>query len=203
MLRRLLMASSGGGPGPSYAEWDPAAHGGGITISGGGLVATGSGALGLGIARGDTALTGDQYFEVSFIPNADSVGVGVCAVGQNLGNYLGQNSTGAGYYLPSADTYLAASVAYNGSTDSSSPATVGIAFKASTNEGWVRRADGGGWEGGGDPTTGTSPTFTLAAGVYYPACTPYTAGNGECTLNAGQSAFAKWTPSGGFTGVTV
>jgi hypothetical protein len=197
----LLLASVGGG-GATYAGWDATAHGGGITISGAGRVATGSGSVGVGIARGDRSIGADAYFEVSFVPNVDNVGVGVCTTAVNLGNYLGQEAAGAGYYLPSADVYIAAAAAYNGSSDATTPAVVGIAFKPSTREGWVRRADGTGWEGGGDPTTGTSPTFTMAAGTYYPACTPYTAGNGECTINAGQDPFVLWTPSGGFAGIT-
>jgi hypothetical protein len=200
MLRGLMADASAAGP--SYAVWDATAHGGGITISGGGRVATGSTPLGLGIARTNIPITADSYFEVSFVPNANSVGVGVCTSGQNLGNYLGQDSTGAGYYLAGADVFISAAMAYNGSSDATTPAIVGVAFKPSTREGWIRRADGTGWEGGGDPTTGTSPTFTMAAGAYYAACTPYTAGNGECTLNAGQSAFVMWTPSGGFAGIS-
>ncbi|HVI59326.1 MAG TPA: hypothetical protein VM619_10735 [Luteimonas sp.] len=186
--------------GTVYATWNPADKATEITLSNGNRTAEVDG-LGIRTARATIAMSGKQYFEASFAPNGDGVGIGLARSAADLFVYLGSDSAGYGHYLPSNDVYRGGSVAYNGATNSTSPVTVGIAFDAATLEMWVIVEGGSGFEGGGDPAAGTSPTLTLAAGTYYPACTPYT-GASAVTINAGQAAFSLWTPSGGFTGVS-
>jgi hypothetical protein len=189
-------AVAGGSP---YATWDPAHKASDISLSGGNLIATGA-SLGVHIVLGTIAISGKRYFECSFVPNADSIGVGIAVASTTLTNYLGQGALSYGHYLSSNTIYTGASAVYDGTNIATTPVTVGFAVDGTSL--WVRVSGESGWEGGGDPAAGTSPTLTLSSGTYYPACTPYTTGNGAVTLNAGQSAFSVWTPSGGFSGVS-
>jgi hypothetical protein len=184
--------------GTTYATWDPAVKASDITLSNGNLTATGA-TLGSHMVLGNIAISGKRYFECSFVPNTDNVGVGVAKSSATLTSYIGQLTDTYGHYLPGNDIYNN-TLAYNGSTISTTPVIVGFALDGTSL--WVRVSGQSGWEGGGDPAAGTSPTLTLSSGTYYPACTPYTTGNGAVTLNAGQSAFSVWTPSGGFSGVS-
>lgn len=186
----------GGAGGAIYATWDTAV-GTGFTFTNGNRTVAGTGSK---VSRGNIALSGLQYFEVSYTPAGNGIGPGLATTAHTLTNYLGSAAGGYGYYLPAADVYVSAAVVYNGATDSTTPVTVGFAFDASTRKLWVRRSNGT-WEGGGDPAAGTSPTLTLAAGTYYPACTPGTTG-GAHTINAGQAPFVLWTPSAGYGGVS-
>lgn len=61
---------------------------------------------------------------------------------------------------------------------------------------WVRNSSGSGWAGGGDPTTGTLPTFTIPAGSYvYPAFGQFS-NPASATVNFGATAFNGTVPSG-------
>lgn len=199
MLLRGLLASEIGGGGATYAAWNPLDKDSSITLSGGNQVASGS-VFGSRIVRADTAISGKRYFEFSFTPNTDNVGVGICSSGVPLTSYLGQNALSYGHYLPSNDSFTGGSAAYNGTTNSTTPIIVGMAVDGTSV--WIIVQGGSGFEGGGDPAAGTSPTLTVTSGTYFPACTPYS-GSNAVTLNAGQSAFALWTPSGGFAGITA
>lgn len=195
---QLLASIQPTGGGPAYATWNviPASY----ALTNGNRTANRSGAAS-GVARSSTAFSGKQYHENTFTPAANGVGPGVCNAAQNTGaSYLGQTSDGMGYYLPGADAYRTGAVLFNGASDTTTPATVGMATDATAGDlkVWIRRANGGGWEGGGDPTTGSTPTLTLPTGTYYAACTCQTGTN--MTINAGQAAFVMWTPSGGYTG---
>lgn len=186
----------------AYATWNTG--GASYSLTNGNRTASRTSGSG-GAARSTSPFLDFTYAEFAFTPAADGIGPGLCNSTLNLSGvtYLGQDANGAGYYLPSADVYRSGSVQFNGSTYSTTPATVGIALRGSVGTGWnvfVRRPDGASFEGGGDPVANTSPTFTLPAGTYYPACTAGI-GAGGITINAGQAAFVLWTPSGGFAGV--
>lgn len=190
-----------GGSGPIYATWNPSDKAASISLSGGNLIATGT-TFGGDLLRATKFITGKMYYEGSFVPNADGVGFGLAPASDSLNQWVG-GANGYGHFLPSNDVYNLGGVLWAGATRSVSPVTVGIAVDGIKV--WIRVTGQPGWEGGGDPAAGTSPTFTMlagTAGTYKPCATPYTAGAGAVTLNCGQSAFALWTPSGGFAGVS-
>ena len=192
---RVSQPSAGGS---GYATWNPTGLPANCSLIGGTLIAS-STTFGARTIRATIAMPALGYFECSFTPSGDGVGAGLATSSASGTNYLGGDANGYGHYLPSNDVYRSGGVVFNGATISTTPVTVGFAFNSSTRNLWLRRPDST-WEGGGDPTAGTSPTLTLAAGTYFPACTPST-GASAITLNAGASAFALWTPSGGFTGI--
>ena len=190
-----------GGAPPVYATWNPADKSGGITLSAGNRTAD-TPVFGGQMVRATKSISGKRYFECTFTPNGDGVGPGWASTGAGLNTYLGGDTAGYGHYLPGNDVYNNGSVVYAGATNSTSPVTVGFALDSATRRAWIIvQGGGGGFEGGGDPAANTAPTLTLAAGTYFPACTPYT-GASVITINAGQSAFTLWTPSGGYSGVS-
>ena len=129
----------------------------------------------------------------------DAVAAGVATSAHTLSDYLGAQASGYGLYFPTGDIYNNGGIAYNGATNSNSPITCGFAIDGLNL--WARATGDSGWQGGGDPVAGTSPTLVLSSGTYFPACTPYN-GTSSVTINAGQTAFSLWTPSGGFSGVS-
>jgi hypothetical protein len=191
--------ASGGGGGGSWATWNTDGFSG--TYSNGNRTITRASG-GSGVCRSTSPFLDFTYAEFSFAPAGNAAGQGLCNASQSLtATYLGVDANGAGYYLPAADVYRSAVVQFNGATYSTTPAVVGIAVRGSVGSGWnvwIRRPDST-WEGGGNPVTNTTPTFTMPAGTYYPACTITAAS--PTTINAGQGAFVLWTPSGGFAGV--
>lgn len=186
---------------PAAATWDPNDKNALITLSSGNRAAASS-ALGTVSVRATRALFGKKYFEGSYTINNDNVGLGlVTSLSGSLNQYVGQQAAGAGHYLPSNTVYRSGTVVYNG-TDlgtAGSPIKIGIAVDGLKM--WVIVEGKATFEGGGDPATGTTPTYTLAsAGIYYPACSPHSSA-GTMTINCGQDPFTLWTPSGGFTGI--
>ncbi len=61
---------------------------------------------------------------------------------------------------------------------------------------WIKNSSAGGWAGGGDPGTGTSPTFTFTASSHvYPALSAYSDPQ-SAKVNFGASSFSGAVPSG-------
>ncbi|MGP1666324.1 MAG: hypothetical protein ACTS5I_10545 [Rhodanobacter sp.] len=200
-IQQIMLAQGSSGGSVTYATWNPSDKGANITLSGGNLIADGTVFAGE-MVRATVAIVGKRYFECSFYPTADGTGVGVAPLGDTLGNYIGSGD-GYGHYLPGNDVYQHGGIVFLGATRSVSPAVIGIAIDGLKM--WVRVSGQAGFEGGGDPAAGTSPTVTMSgvtANTLRPACTPYTGTAGQITLNCGQSAFTLWTPSGGFSGVS-
>lgn len=55
----------------------------------------------------------------------------------------------------------------------------GIAYDADTGKVWFRKVGVGTWRGGGDPSTGISPSYTAQSGLYFAASLSSTGGSPE------------------------
>lgn len=171
-------------------------------LSNGMLSVTGSGAgapWGCGVATMGTEFP--TYFEV------------------RLGAISAQEYTVAGVIMNPGET---SSYAYPGETANSwgiqslsgslrvyndaSPVTIGswgatytgdvygLAIDPVVGKVWVRKNDAA-WMGGGDPVAGTSPTFTIAPGIAFPAVGMLD-NVGESTIDFGQNGYAYAPPQG-------
>jgi hypothetical protein len=70
-----------------------------------------------------------------------------------------------------------------------------VAFDADTNKLWLGRNNT--WYGGGNPSTGTTPTYTVTSGVIYAMMASGGNGSGQpMYLNFGQRPFAYTAPTG-------
>jgi hypothetical protein len=70
-----------------------------------------------------------------------------------------------------------------------------VAFDADTNKLWLGRNNT--WFGGGNPSTGTTPTYTVTSGVIYAMMASGGNGSGQpMYLNFGQRPFAYTAPTG-------
>lgn len=199
-IQQMFLSSYGVSSGaPTFAVWSIINKASWITVSGSNHIATGDAAhYSAGLILGDRALpAGKSYMEFSFAPNADGVGVGVSR-GSGLTGYLGQPTDGYGHYLPGNDIYSGSLNVRNGTNNAVTPVIIGWAQDGLKVWIWIQGQPT--WEGGGNPATGTTPTYTIpTAGTYYPAATPFT-GASAVTLNAGHAPFTLWTPTGGFAG---
>lgn len=83
------------------------------------------------------------------------------------------------------------------------PGWTHYAIDCAAGKGWLRNGSASypAWAGGGDPTAGTSPTFTFTAGtVWYAAVALYVASN-VADVNFGATAFNGTVPSGYQSGI--
>ena len=194
----------------NYCTWNPLMAGSGTlsTIADGNLKASGSGTQAFGTIQIPT--TGKWYFEITATTaQYPQVGIGR------------KNSAGGGAYANNYGTYYNAVnyyVFYD--TGNSAVGNIGgictttndvalFCIDATNNKVWMGRSRSGTvtWLGGGDPSTGTSPTFSGSGGGgvystafsisdgYWPYCSNGS-GSDVWYINAGQRAFTYTAPSG-------
>ena len=194
----------------NYCTWNRLMAGSGTlsTIADGNLKASGSGTQAFGTIQIPT--TGKWYFEITATTaQYPQVGIGR------------KNSAGGGAYANNYGTYYNAVnyyVFYD--TGNSAVGNIGgictttndvalFCIDATNNKVWMGRSRSGTvtWLGGGDPSTGTSPTFSGSGGGgvystafsisdgYWPYCSNGS-GSDVWYINAGQRAFTYTAPSG-------
>lgn len=173
-MQQMMMAS---GTVINYATWNPSDMGSSITLSGGNSRATAAGGATSSIVRSNIAVTVKTYFELKVDRNGfsagRSVGAGTCDGGQSLSTYIGQTNDGVGRWSFDGSVFQGGSIIFSPGS-MSNPGTVGVAIDPATRKVWIYDNTLSAWIGGGDPTTGTSPTATLTgSGSIYAAATPF------------------------------
>lgn len=163
----IFIDDGGGGPGALY--WDPAKKGANITLSSGDTVATGS--LGFNTVLSVTGHnSGKWYAEIKLVPGSSywEQIIGVATAGVNVGNYLGSDANGWGYQ-PKDHTLTR--YQHGGASVSVSPPISAepdggyarIVYDADAGNVWFGNSTE--WLGGGNPSAGTTPTFTVTPGT--------------------------------------
>lgn len=180
-------------PSPTNSAWDTV-FSQSMSMSFTGLTVAGTGASGKWeLARANTAKsTGKYVFEMKTSSNSAYVSCGMADV-STTSTKLGSNATSFG-------------ISGNGSLAqhgmASFPATPGgcatatmFAVDFDAGKGWI--AQGGVWQGGGNPATGTTPSFTFAANTpLYPAASINTGYTYSVTANFGATSFTNGVPVG-------
>jgi len=141
--------------------------------------------------------TGKWYVEASpsILSGAQYIGVGLRPAGQiGSGEYAGSVSGSYGGILSSLNinTYSGgvAGSSLSGTFTTSTPICMAVDFDA----GKVWFGSNNSWVGGGNPATGTSPTYTFTANTQFNIY--FSAYANDCYPNFGQRAFAYTPPSG-------
>ncbi|MES2295348.1 MAG: hypothetical protein V4527_18775 [Pseudomonadota bacterium] len=188
----------------TYATLSPTDKSANITLSGGNLIATRSAAADAwaGI-RSNIPLTGKGKLEVtSGFANATD---GMCT-GLGLGTVSLATAPGA-----VADSYGVVKATSGGNATAYSAGGGGVNYAQNAcgvgdvaelywdipaGKAWYKQAGSANFHGGGDPVTGTTPTFTFTPGaVMYFMLALYHSGN-TATVNFGATAFTYTTLSG-------
>lgn len=147
-----------------------------ISADGRGYTHAGSGAA-VANCLTDTPIVGKQYLEIQ-IHRSTASSVGAQLYGGTSENLPTNVNLGSWYQQPGAAAQMTSGWNLQLYANSSLPGELSrqmaalpgsadqtlyiqFAIDADTREVWVRRS-GDGWDGGGDPATGTSPSFVLA-----------------------------------------
>lgn len=139
----------------------------------------------------DTAV---YYFELTPSGSGSAIGVGVVNYGWNqLGWFAGAEGPGYAYHS-NGSTWSANVQRPTYQTFSVNGETVGLAFQPSTGKIWARQKDGT-WAGGGNPSTLTTPTFTLALPAAGQGWTFGVCGTTKNQVNFGQRPFILGLPA--------
>lgn len=204
-----LLAAGPSGP-TTFATINPADTNANLTLSGGNLTFTRNvGADSWASARATQGkISGKWYFEVRNNANGSTDGdimIGTLRSTDSTGTYAGnaiQSLSSIGYQM-NATTGVGK---YQGGTGfiANFPAygfaNVGqyshIAIDLDAGKVWCRNSSGVGWLGGGDPATGTLPTYTIPVGFFvFPAFGCFS-DPASGTVNFGASAFNGVVPAG-------
>jgi hypothetical protein len=200
---------AGGAAGLTYDTWNPADKGTLIVLSGGNLGLSNS-LTGTGTWNSVRSLhavsTGKNYAESK---DNDATGYGfggafgVCTSAASLTAELGSDVNGWGFYGKRQDTlhplmeHSGAITNFNTMANGILGSIMQVAYDAAAGKVWF--GQNGVWAGGGDPATGTTPTFTVTPGTAL-----FLGGAAQnvrmtSVLNTGATAFGQTVPSG-FTG---
>lgn len=163
----VMGATGGGGVTPKY--WDPMKKGPNITLSSGDAIATGGGGFN-GVLSVTGHSSGKWYAEIELVPGSsywDQV-VAVATASANLNSYLGADAYGWGYQ---PKDYTLTRYQHNGSSIPVSPPISAepdggyarIVYDADAGNVWFGNSTE--WLGGGNPSAGTTPTFTVTPGT--------------------------------------
>ena len=185
----------------NYAVLNPLDTGANTTISDGNLKYVTSSNPAVGTCRGTFGVTsGKYYFEITAGSTANANTVGIANANMNVTTGLGDNANGWGY---SNDGYV-----YNNGSATNTSATwgsgdiAGIAFDADSGKLWFAKNNT--WVLSGNPSAGTSPTFTgLTGNTFFPAVSDYGGGStSNLVANFGQRPFS-YTPPTGFVALNT
>lgn len=167
--RQILAASGGGGVG---TYWNPADTDAKISLSGGNAIATRS-STSSGTWCATRSVTGHNsgkwYAEIgdtTDVASAMMAGIGTAA--SSLATYPGGLATSWGIHANSSGglrTYTNTVASNPGLPTIGAGGYARIAYDAATGRIWLGVSSSATWAGGGDPATGTSPTYTVAAGT--------------------------------------
>ena len=193
----------------SYASLNPDDSMTGLVLSEGNLKVTRSGGTTWGTIRATVGKSSGKFvFEVTTPATNNYSMKGICT-----NSYALNGSTPVNSYL--GQVGFTASVAWgdlnNTFYTSGSPMTLSnsikptqysthmIAVDATYRKAWIKSSQDSGWASGGDPASGTTPTWTWSSALtIYPAVSLYTI-NTYVTCNFGATPFVNTVPTG-FTG---
>lgn len=183
----------GSAPSVPTVTWNPSDKSSDVTLSNGNRDANHSVAAVFDSVRAtDGRSSGKWYWEVSTLGTSADTVIGIATLAMSLDSYVGGDTVSYGYYQANGQKlYNAAGTAYGSAF--TGPHTVGVALDLSALKIWFRRD--GVWQGGGDPTAGTNPAFTIAAGTYFPAVSLYQSGL-ICTARFRSANFVYSAPTG-------
>lgn len=196
----MVMAANAGSPPPSGTPttWDPAYKAAGITLNFADMTATGG--TNIQLVRASQSLpSGKTYWEMRHVTTGASgalvnaSGLIESAVATSV--QVGGPGANLGLYTNAATLYYNNSVVSDHANQTAGVITYAWCHDSATGNVWVGIAGSGAWYGGGDPATGTSPTYTLPAGTWYPACTPNGSSH-SIRANFGGQVFVGAIPSG-------
>lgn len=184
--------TAGGG---SY--WNPADKHANVTLSNSDKTAT-SAAGGWKAVRGITSHNSGKWY-AELLNDADgssngSLLFGVGTSSATLNSFVGSDASG--YGIQANNTTGART--YNGGSSSNAggPYTVpgercGVAVDFGAGSIWLSALDSGTWEGGGNPSAGTSPTFTFTPGTALFLMLAVDSTPQQCTLknNTGENLY--------------
>lgn len=195
MLRRLMMAASS----IVAYYWNPLDKSANITLSSLDKLATRNVlADAWFLVRGVTdRSTGKYYFEVvnnnSIVPGL-MVGASNSALG--LSTYPGSSLLSFGFHANASgsETYNNGVGANSGGSTVGAGSYARVAIDFDTGKIWL--GPSGSWEGGGDPSAGTTPTYSFTANTpLFPALGLYKS-NQSATLRVLSSEFGGTVPTG-------
>lgn len=171
------------------AAWDPAAKGGGTTLSNSDRTAASSTANQTDRATGGKG-SGKWYAEITLDTGAAIIGVGTASA--SASGYPGSDAHAWAYH-PNGNLYNAGSGAALGATFTTGDVIM-IALDMDAGKVWLGK--NGTWQGGGDPAAGTSPAVSGLSGTLHVVGGRDTSSARQVTGNWGQAAFAHTPPSG-------
>ncbi len=187
-----------------YATLNPSDKSANLTLSGGNLIATrGAAAAAWSSVRSTIPFIGKVYVEVTsgFANATDGMDTGFGLSSVSTGTYPGAvaNSYGVvkGTSGGNATAYSAGGGGVNYAQNACGVGDVArLCIDVPAGKAWYQQAGSANWHGGGDPVTGTTPTFTFTPGsVMYFMLALYQSGN-TATVNFGASAFTYSVPAG-------
>jgi len=180
------------------ATWDPAWVGSPIALSSGNLVATtaSSGSVWRSTRTTTAKNSGKRLAELRCGAGANTSGNWIwgllsTATTQSNLTYISSGASG-GIWLAEQATYRTLTGAsgftvgaYTSSTALASSAYLQVAIDFSAGKLWITTAAGTGWMGGGNPDSGTSPSFTFTTGysLYIATSLDSNGANVSSTLN--------------------
>jgi hypothetical protein len=178
-----------------------------LVLSNGNMTVTHSSANGWRAVRATSGKSaGKWYFEIKNNANGITTGDamwGFMAAADSLNSYPGNAALSANSMgwqannTPDSAKFKAGSlgsVAGYGTVAVNGYAYFAIDFDAGKL--WVKNSSAAGWAGGGDPTLGTTPTFTFTPGtLLYPTIAAFSTGQ-QATVNFGATAFNASAPTG-------
>lgn len=193
----LLIAAS---MSANYTTLDPANKGADITLSNENLTATKSSNNDFDSVSSVLGVSdGKWYWEITLNSNGSPsffAFVGVGTSGVSTSNYVGQNSSGYGFYQDDGNVYTSATPSAYGSAWETNGITVRVALDADNGKVWFSTSET--WPNSGDPSTGANPAFSGLTGVIYAWISLFRSSTPAhvMTANFGQSAFSYSVPSG-------
>ncbi|WP_395454796.1 SPRY domain-containing protein [Azospirillum melinis] len=183
----------------SVEYWNPSDKGTNIALSNFNLTASGSISASTSAVRGviPIPVTGKCYWEVVLDVRGVDSSTGIATSAASLSNYIGQQASSYGYSSP-GNFLNNATAATTGSVQASG-GVIGHFFDVSAGKLWW--SYNGVVQGGGNPASGTSPTFTVSAGTYYPAFSIGGGGSGSTQVTARFTATSWQYSSLGFSAI--
>lgn len=186
---------------PTFVSYNPADKTAEITLSNGNLTCTGSGSVWRGVRTTGPKSSGkwfkrfrvDEIHTVGFTSSAIT---GVATASYGLSNYVGSDTQSWGIQAKGSSTQL--TTWHNGSNNTHGTGVdVGgyLLLAVDIDAGKLWMGPVGGYVGGGDPATGTSPTFTFTPGTTLYLATSCFDDKMDTTLDStgtSPSGFAEW-----------
>lgn len=206
MFTMIPAAVKNAGVAVTYATWDPANKGTLIVLSGAnrGMTSTAPVTGTWNMVRALLPKTaGKWYAECTDNTGSGygySGGFGLSTSASNLAAELGSDAAGWGYYGKRGDTahplmeHSGAITNYNTLPNGIAGTVYRLAYDADAGKVWI--GSGTNWAGGGDPATGTTPTFTVTPGTSLMLAAGAQNSSMSYLLNAGQVAFSNTVPTG-------